>query len=438
MKQMDLLENNNLKVLGMIVRVKRNKMGYSLRDLAQLTNISHTLISNFEQGKLVPNQETIKDIFKELDLEFHTDIEISKQFEVLYHQAFKHILYYEYGEAQKIIDQIDQNLNVYENSVEAVNVAIIRCLFFAISNIYFADFDRILAQYEIVLNYLSPSQKQLFYFIKGLDFVNKEYYYDARINFELALSMGDKELDFLIKEYYVISLSKANKYVDAGIVARECITHFEEQTNYIRAMRLRTRIAYDLFRINKFEESRELYLKVLGFAKRYQVQDLMDRCHTRLSLLSMLKSDYQMAEYYLDKVTVGYNRLYHYLKFDIVFHKQNDEEALALYEKYINLDWVQGSLKTKLFFELILMRYDQKYMDKTKFEDNLIQLISMGHQADDGEMIEVSCNMLSTFYQKERRYKAAYEISQTLLNYNKNGILHSEYDPSSVTRFYKE
>lgn len=436
MNDLNSLENQNLKVLGIIVRVKRNQLGYSLRDLAQLTNISHTLISNFEQGKIVPNQDTIADIFKVLDLHYYSDSSISEKFKKLYDQAMNYIEMYEYDQARIIIEEIEHDQAIYENSIEAVNVAIIRCLFYAISNMYFADFNKILGYYEVVLDFFTPNQKQMYYFIKGLDFVNKESFYEARIHFQKALDLGNKDMDLLIYEYYVISLSKANKYVDAGIIARKAIKEFEQKTNYIRAMRLRTRIAYDLYRINKFEESEELYKMVLQFSTKYNVRDLMDRCNTRLSFLSFLKSDFDTAKKYLNDVTVGYNRLYHYLQFDLVKHYGTEADFIALYKQYIRLDWVQKSPKTKLFFELIYMRYKPEFMNKVKFEKHLLKLIKIGHQTDDGEMIEVSCNMLANFYQNERRYKAAYETVQILLHYNKNGIESTNYNQDSIIKIY--
>lgn len=430
------MENQNLKVLGILVRVKRNQLGYSLRDLAQLANISHTLISNFEQGKLVPHQETIEDLVEVLGITYHTDPSISEEVTRLYNQAFHHIVLYEYEDAKRIIDQIEQQLDVYENSIEAVNVAIIRCLFYAISNMFFEEFDQILAQYEVVLDFLTDSQKQLFYFIKGLNFVNKEYYYDARQCFETALTIGNDELDLLIQEYYVITLSKSNKYVDARIIAEEAIVQFEKQTNYVRAMRLRTRIAYDLYRINLFEEAEAIYHMVLPFAQKFQVQDLMDRCHTRLSLLHFIKQDYEQSKVHLDQVTPGYNRLWYYLQFDLAFAHHDVEAVNRLYHQFVKLDWVQRSEKTTLFFELIPMRIDAGRMDKQKFEQNLIRLVELGHQSDDGEMIEAACTMLSKFYKNERKYKAALNVLQMLLDYNKNGIVPSKYNSERLFKIY--
>ncbi|MCD6482157.1 MAG: helix-turn-helix transcriptional regulator, partial [Candidatus Izimaplasma sp.] len=54
------IEKRNLKVLGVIVRVNRVRLGYSLRDLAKLINVSHTSISNFEKGIITPHKDVIR------------------------------------------------------------------------------------------------------------------------------------------------------------------------------------------------------------------------------------------------------------------------------------------------------------------------------------------------------------------------------------------
>ncbi len=430
------LEKQNLKALGIIVRVNRVRMGYSLRDLARLTNVSHTSISNFEKGIIVPHNDTISHIFKILNLEFHLDPQISLKFKALYDQAFEYILFHDYDAAEKVIKEIEKDKKLYEFSVEVINYSLIQCLYYAISNIYFEYFDFYLKRYEVVLDFFSPKQKQLYFFIKGLDNINNEQFADARRNFERALSIGDSKFDVLIKDYYVIGLSKSNKFVDARLYAEEGIKQFETQTNYVRAMRLRTRIAYDLYRINKFEESEKLYKQVLAYSVKYNVKVLENRCNCRLSLLSLIKGDREKMKSYLDKVPEDYNRLYYYLKLDMAVYKRNDEEFNKLYHKYMNLKWLDTLPKTKLFFECIYMRYKDSYMDKQKYEENLLTLIELGLKADDAEMIEIAANMLMSFYKNERKYKQAYETTQKLLHYLKNGLKKSEYELNRMTMVY--
>ncbi len=413
------IEKNNIKMLGILVRYNRVKKGFSLRDLAQLTNISHTLISNFEKGQVIPHRDIIKDIFDKLDLTFYDSPDISIKFRKLYDKIFHHILYYEYAAAAILIKEIEKDRETYENSVEVINVAIIRCLYYTIANIFSSDKDELISQYEIVLDFFSPNQKQLFYFIKGLDLLNQESYRESRDNFEIALSMGDENLDLLIKDYYVVTLSKSSKYVDVWRISSESIKKFEANANYIRAMRLRTRIAYDYVRILKYKEASDIYNKVLELAKKYKVKDLENRCNTNLGFIAILNDDMKLGEKYINRVKPPYEKIYYYLKFDIAAKKNNDEQFLKLYNEYISLDWVQKSAKTKRFFEMIIMRYDEKYMDKNKYIKNAEELIKLGFKSDDAQLIETACQFLMNVYKKDRHYKQALEVNERYLHYIK-------------------
>ena len=436
MANIKTLEKHNLKVLGVIVRVTRVKMGYSLRDLAKLANISHTLISNFEKGLLSPNKGTISHLFKILNLDFYDDPKISEKFKILYNKTFNHIIFHEYDEALVIVKQIEKDKLIYESSSEVINYTIIQCLYYAISNVYFEGFDEYLKQYEVVLDFFTTNQKQLYFFIKGLDFINKEQFGDARFYFEEALSIGDTNLDNLIKDYYVIGLSKSNKFVDSSKYALEAIRVFESQTNYVRAMRLRTRIAYDYYRINKFEESEKLYKEVLSYSIKYNVKTLENRCNCRLALLAIVKGERELVEEYINKVDPNYNRLYHYIKLDIVSYNRNEKQFLELYNDYMDLEWVKNSEKTQLFFENIYMRFSNKNMDEKKYELNLKRLVTLGFDADDAEMIEVASYMLSSLYKNDRKYKLAYGVNQRLLHYLKNGVKKTEYNARRIIKVY--
>ncbi len=410
----------NIKVLGLIIRIQRVKLGYSLRALAERVNISHTLISNIEKGKIIANLATIDEIFLILDLQFHFSEELTNDFNKKYESIYKHLFYYEYDKAKIEIEELEKDDNVYRYSTEVVNYEIIRCLYYKLSNTYVSECI-LLEYYANYLEYFNDEQKQLFFFIKGLDYINQEYYRDSRLSFEKALSFGETRLSILIKEYYAITLSKANKYVDAKVIADEAITQYEIETNYIRAMRVRTRLAYDYIRIHRFKLAKDLYQKVKNFAIKYDVKDLENRCNTYLGYLAVYNKEFKLAEEYLDLVEPPFANTYYYLKMDVAVEKRNDVEFYKMHEEYTQTRAITQSRKATLFFELIKMRYDDKHMDKTKYEKNLKEIINHGFQSDDGEVIDVATMMITEFYQKDRRYKLAFEAANRLLHFLKYG-----------------
>lgn len=421
MLNIDSFEKDNLKVLGLLVRYKRILMGYSLRKLGEITNISHTLISNFERGIMIPHNETIKDIFKVLELEFYDDPEISVRFMKYYNKIFKHMLYYEYEEAAELIHEIEKERHIYENSKEVINFTIIRCLYYVLTNTHKEEKDKILNQYEVILDFFSDKQKQLFYFIRGIDVLNQEFYKEARILFRKALKIGDHKLDLLINEHYVMALSKSNKFVDARITAEECIREYEQQTNYIRAMRLRTRIAHDYIKILKFDEAKKVYNYVYDFAKKYKVKNLENRCNTRMAMIAVFEKKFDVAEEYINRVTPVYTKIYYYIKFDIIIHRGNEEELLNYYNSLMKEEWVEKHTKSKNFFKLILMRSNEKYMVKKEYVLLLKEQIEMAFKSDDAEMVEVASKFLLRFYKSERQYKKGLEVSERFLHYLRYG-----------------
>jgi len=417
MLAIDSYEKENLKVLGLLVRYRRVNLGLSLRDLGELTNISHTLISNFERGVMIPHYETIKDIFEVLKLEFYDHHLILDDFSNVYNKVFKHLLYHEYEEAAEIIYEIEKDRHIYENSREVINFTVIRCLFYILTNTFINEKDKVLNEYEVVLEFFTDNQKQMFYFIKGLDKLNQEFYKEAMDYFKKALHIGNSDVDLLINEYYVIALSKSNMFIVSRDIARDCIVAYEQQTNYIRAMLLRTRIANDLMRIKKYDEAKKIYNYIYNFSIKYNIKDLENICNTRLSYIALLQNEYDIIEKYLDKATPGNDTLYYYMKFDIMARKKDKEGIIKLYNKYMQIDWIKNHRKTSNFFKLILMRNCEEYMDKKEYERIHLEQIDIAIRSDDAEMFEVTTKFLMKFYKSERQYKKGFLLSEKFLQY---------------------
>ena len=410
-------EKDNLKVLGLLVRYRRVNLGLSLRALGDLTNISHTLISNFERGVMIPHYETIRDIFEVLKLEFYDHHLILDNFSNVYNKVFKHLLFHEYKEAEEIIYEIEKDRKIYENSREVINFTIIRCLFYVLTNTFISEKDKVLSEYEVVLEFFSDNQKQMFYFIKGLDKLNQEFYNEAGDYFKKALHIGNSDVDLLINEYYVTALSKSNMFLTSRDIAKECIVKYEEQTNYVRAMLVRAKIANDLIRINNYEEAKKMYINIFNFAIKYNVKDLENKCNTWLAFIALLQNEFDLVDKYLDKVTPGIDTLYYYLKFDILARAKDKDGIVKLYNKYMSIDWIKNHRKTSNFFKMVLMRNCEEYMDKKEFERIHLEQIDIAIRSDDTEMFEVTTRYLMNFYKSERQYKKGFLISEKFLQY---------------------
>ena len=55
--------------IGKTIKKQRKKKGYSLRELAKLTNLSHSTLGMWEQGRNLPSFQSLYKVLSMLDLE---------------------------------------------------------------------------------------------------------------------------------------------------------------------------------------------------------------------------------------------------------------------------------------------------------------------------------------------------------------------------------
>lgn len=411
-------DKSNQIVLGILIRTTRIEKGYSLRQLAEIVKISHTLISNIETGKQVPSGITLSDIFKALDLKLYESKLIHEEMKYFYNEIFKTLFSYEYEEAYEFVKRMESKAHVYEYSYEVVNYNIIRCLYYTLTNTNHLDTDKVLNKYETIVGFLNDYQQQMFYFCSGLDALNKEMYKDATLNFNIALTMGNRHVDVLIKEYNARSLIRQYKFTDTMSMCKEAIEEFEERTEYIRAMRVRLSIVRVYLHIMKLSEVEKLTEYVERFAVKMKIQSLVDQCHVIKATSNFYKKDYKKAEFSLRKhenqettwLILPWFRIYTMLRDGRV------------HDYYKNVVLKRQSELTRKKFLLIKVLYLWHFPEFRKDDDYLasvVELIEEGKKSMDQEVITLSHNLHIIYYKEKRSYKKALDIVEEFLQLKK-------------------
>lgn len=67
-----------IEELGKIIKNRRIVLGLTIRDLADLTGISKTTISQTERGITNPTLEVLQNIFEYLNLEMKVEVKMRK------------------------------------------------------------------------------------------------------------------------------------------------------------------------------------------------------------------------------------------------------------------------------------------------------------------------------------------------------------------------
>ena len=211
---MPVTKENN-RVLGILIRSTRMKKGYSLRELGQRANISHTLISNIEKGQLIPSNETLRDLFTELDLTFYDDEELHREFMKKSKRIYTSIFNHDYEEAGILIEELRVHDKKLMFSIDAVDYVLTKGFYYTSTKVKLQKVDDAFQLYEKLVEFLTEDQKQIVYFIQGLSHLVREHYNKASDKFNQALSLGKKERDVFIKEYLVKALVKQYKFIDS-------------------------------------------------------------------------------------------------------------------------------------------------------------------------------------------------------------------------------
>lgn len=63
-----------IEELGLLIKNRRKVLGITIRELASLTDISKTTISQIERGTRNPTFELLQDIFEYLNLEMKVEV----------------------------------------------------------------------------------------------------------------------------------------------------------------------------------------------------------------------------------------------------------------------------------------------------------------------------------------------------------------------------
>jgi len=413
---------NHLNVLGILIRTTRIQKGYSLRDLAEITNISHTLISNIEKGKQTPSEATLSDIFSALDLSYFEDPELSSEMSYYYKTIMTNIINHDYEQASELVQKMVEKEDVYTNSPELLSYLIVKLLYYSLNDMYVEDRDELIVQYEQVYEFLTDEQKQMFCFIRGIDLLNEDHYVQATQYFDEAITLGNSDWDSIIKEYNVRSLIRQYKFTDANAQAREAIEDLEKRTIYLRAMKCRLLITRVYLQIMNFDKVSELVQYVELFAEKFNVTVLTDECKVLRSWMYYLQEEYQEAVKLLDSCTNPSSDSLILPRFRL--YLMSKDERLTSYYKMI-METKENTLTRKkyLLIRVLMMWKNTEVRDDESYLECLTELKELSVKIKDQENIALTHNLLILFYKEKKRYKRALEVAEEFLQEKKIGLL---------------
>ncbi len=202
----------SLKILGRLFRNFREQKGYSIRGVARSARLSHTVVSDIENCKIHPNQDTLKELYRTVGITMFFDVEEISSLKHLL-AAFNNAVYYTHP------DDVDMYYEALKKRTKRLLHSPLRVDFLLAKETYrsFRQQKRqhkVLHDLEEIYEYLTPEQKQMYnlilavkhfhnsQFVAALKYLNKNLEISEPQNFyAVTISYLARVYDFLFKNH---------------------------------------------------------------------------------------------------------------------------------------------------------------------------------------------------------------------------------------------
>lgn len=413
---------NSHKALGQMLRLYRLRSGYSLRDLGQITNISHTLIANIEQGKVNGSTTTLKDLFNALSITYYDSKDLLAEFKDLYDQLFDNLYKYEFTRAKQIMEELLKNEMSYVHSTLVTDYGQIKFLFNVMMNEEPEDRYVSLQVHRNMVRSFSDRQLQIYYLTEGIYQFNNGMY-TAGIEFlEKGLKVGESKLDYLIKVYLIKCYVKRYQFMDVVQTSNEVIDFFENQIIYLRAMEVRLSIAYSYMLVRKYKDAEKLLNSVYDFSKSFNAVYLIKESELLLTTLYIFQKKYDEARELLDRYP-HQTAIYYFLKIRLAYRNGDMDRVEELYNEFKNDYHYKKLKKEEIIMDMTV--YEMGLIDFTEEEyvSMIRDLIGVCEESCDIEAIDSAYNFIIRYYKNKRMYKKAAEASERARDLRRYGCL---------------
>lgn len=410
-----LIPKSNLKVLGRVFRMHRIHKGYSIRGIARSENISHTVISDIENGKVYPNIDTLVSLFKHVGVELWADEEdLFAVYEDL--NLLNETVYYREDDyAKNIYARLEEKHDKLFYSLLMVDYTLARCLY---KSVYLQDYDNEqLNRLEHFYKHFSTEQKEKFNLIKGTNLF-RVYKPQEAINYlkrNLELNGNQKavaiSLSYISESYK--HLFHAYNAIDYGKQASE---KHGANANLVRKIRSDAVVIDMLIDMERFEEAQQLLnsltltidetelemtptRRYFDFLKPYM---LFRQGKPKDAYDVLIKQEYKIPSYY-------------FFKAEILLALKRHDEAADVLDKSLTYDFVQAdfvySRLNKLFYH-----YLKQEFNVGNYEDLIDELLEKPHFFEDFMVFRFACQIGIAFYEANKNYVKALEFAKKCMN----------------------
>ncbi len=410
----------NLKMFGKIFRMQRIKKGYSLRGIARSVNMAHTIISDIENGKIYPNIETLRLIFKHVDVDFLID---ENEISVIRNDidTFNEAVYFrEIAFSKSIYDK-------YKNQYDRLFYSLVCIDFVLMGIVYEAVYEKkydqeALEQIGAYIDYFSISQKQKYNLIKGHNLFHKLHITEAKEHLLKNLEYQVNPKAAAMSASLLALCSKRLFYAyDAIDYGKRASQLHGEQASLYRKLEADANVINVLIDINRFSEAQRMLntLTMTIDPTDEETHNIQRYLHFLQSYLFFRQNKHEKAFAILSDHYINVPS-YHFYKAEILIAMERTKEAIQVLKKSLSIKTVQEDLVYFHLNSILLFKLSGDY-DPDLFEQYASKLLKNLHKIEDFPVFKYIFSIIIEFYQKQRKYQKALDSALKYFNYAQKG-----------------
>ena len=406
----------SLHHLNYKIRLTRIQKRLTLRELADITSLSHGYINRIEQGLLTPSEETLNVLQEALGFQYQTNLEAYDRFYEVYEQLYRCLLYVHYNKAEKLVSELLEHRDIHENSACFIDYYLI--LFSALQHLptYPELNEDLHEKLKILLPVFSYEQKALFLLESGI------YSFYQENNSALALEQLALHAAFsndsnqLGLNYYVTGFIYSldyRKYKDSLKAYSKAQNYFQDQNNFIRVMYVKSNKQTLCIDMHRYEEFIETNQETMRYAEFKGLVSIYKTSMKNLGKYYIARGEYAEALDIFSHYNDPSEGDYYFLKAYTLYNLGYSVEALAICDTFKKTPINDRDGLYALGMDCIeaLIKGD----DSKRVNVLLQQFIDRGFEIKYYFFIRIAFKLIKNALPAARQYKEAYIYAHRVL-----------------------
>ncbi|MFW5838745.1 MAG: helix-turn-helix domain-containing protein [Bacillota bacterium] len=406
-----------LKTFGMMIKIERLNKRYTLRHLAKLSGLSHTLINKIEHG----NHTITEDVYNKLTLALHVSFHHDKEKNTFFYDILPHIhdaiFYADPKNVRKQMDIIFEDNDYYMHSICMVDYMIL----------YIGEHTHVhILETQDATPYIhtlsqtislgSKIQQQRFYLYRAMYHYITQNIKDMLEDLHTGQALHPETKLLGLYHYFFgraesenFAISRANKHY------LKAIEIFDTTNNIRRRMYAKLHYHVNQLKIYEYDDIEDALTSLYAFAVKDDLTYMKHRTILTRMLYYMLKNHYEAAVDTSDLIDIKTIEYYGLLLY--AYYKLHDNKN---FNKHLKKAKRLYNKNDRFFMYENIIDYIESIMTVSDANPNSIEKkLKSAYQSALNKRAFFEIEMLYGHYidflTTHRRYKDAYKLTQEMI-----------------------